>query len=80
MKSKISKSLSKPSPSLVTLIKQLNNFTDKTKYYDENLPNCKYRDLEYFRNFKEKFKSKSLFLLHLYICSLSKNFDDLYST
>ena len=80
MTSKISKSLSKPSPSLVMLIKRLNNFTDKTKYYDENLPNCKYRDLEYFRNFKEKFKSKSLFLLHLYICSLSKNFDDLYST
>ena len=30
-KNNISKSLSKPSPSLVKLINKLNNFTDKTK-------------------------------------------------
>ena len=36
--SSISKSLSKPSPSLVKLINQLNNFTEEIKDYDENLP------------------------------------------
>ena len=75
-KSNISKSLSKPSPSLVKLINLLNNFTEETKDYDENLPNCQYRDLGYFQNFSGKFKSKSLSLLHHNICSLSKNFDD----
>ena len=55
-KSNISKSLSKPSPSLVRLINQLNNFTEETKDYDENLPNCQYKDLRYFQNFSEKFK------------------------
>ena len=69
------KSLSKPSPSLVKLINQLNNFTEETKDYDENLPNCQYKNLRYFQNFWEKFKSKSLSLLHLNICSLSKNYD-----
>ena len=72
-KSNISESLGKPSPSLVKLINQLNNFTDKIKDYDENLSNYKYSDLVYFQNFSEKFKSKSLSLLHLNIGSLSKN-------
>ena len=67
--------MSKPSY-LVRLINQLNNFTDGAKDDDENLPNCQYRDLEYFQNFSEKFKSKSLSLLHLNICSVSKNFID----
>ena len=68
-KSNISKSLSRPSPSLVKVINQLNNFTEETKDYDENLPNCQYRDFEYFQNFSGKFKSKSLSLLHLNIYS-----------
>ena len=46
------------------------------KDYDENLPNCQYRDLGCFQNFSEKFKNKSLSLLHLNIWSLSKIFDD----
>ena len=57
-KSNISKSLSKPSPSLVKLINQLNNFTEETKDYDENLPNCQYRDFGYFQNFSEKIKRR----------------------
>ena len=61
---------------MVKVINQLNNFTEETKDYDENLPNCQYRDFGYFQNFSEKFKSKSLSLLHLNICSLSKNFDN----
>ena len=48
-KSNISKSLSKPSPSLVKLINQLNNFTEETKDYY-------YKDFGYFQNFSEKFK------------------------
>ena len=59
-KSNISKSLSKPSPSLVKLINQLNNVTRETKDYDKNLPNCQYRDLGGFQDFSEKYKSKSL--------------------
>ena len=66
-KSNISKSLIKPSPSSVNRINQLNNFTEEKKGYDENLPNCQYSDLGYFQNFSEKFKSKSLALLHLNI-------------
>ena len=69
-KSNISKSISKPSPSLVNLINQLNNFTEETNDSDEDLPNCQYRDLGYFQNFKERFKSKSLSLLHLDFCLL----------
>ena len=52
----ISKSLSEPSPSLVKLINQLNNFTEETRDYGENLPNCQYRDLGYFQTFIRKVK------------------------
>ena len=55
---------------------RLNQFTDKTKDYDEKLPNGQYRSLGYLQNFSEKFKSKSLSLLHLNIYSLSSNLDD----
>ena len=62
----------------VNLINQLNNFTDERKDLDQNLPYSKHRDLGYFQNFSEKFKSKSLFLLHLNICSLTEKFDEFY--
>ena len=75
-KIKISKIMSKPSSSLVKFIKQLDNFNEETKDYDECLPNCQYRDFGYFQNFSQKFKSKSLSLLHLNICSLWKKFDN----
>ena len=77
-KSSISKSLSKPSPSLVMLINQLNSFTGETNDYDENISNCQYRDFGYFPNFSEKFASKSLSLLHLNIWSLSNSFDNFF--
>ena len=32
--------MSKPSPSLVNLFNKLNDFTEETKDYDENLLNC----------------------------------------
>ena len=48
-KSNISKNLNKPSPSLVKLINELNNVTEERKHYDENLPNCQYRDLGPFQ-------------------------------
>ena len=63
--------MSKPSPSFDNLINQLNNFAEETKDYDENLPNCQYRDLGYFQNFSEKFKSRTPSLLYLNIFSLS---------
>ena len=75
-KSKIPKSLSKPSSFLVKPINQLNKFTEETKDYDENLPNRQYRNFGYLQNFSEIFKSKSLSSLHINICSLSKNFDE----
>ena len=54
----------------------LNNFTYETRDYDKNLPKWQDRELGYFHNFSERFKSKSLSLLNLNICSLSNNFDD----
>ena len=42
---------------------------------NENLPNCKYRDISYFSNLDVELKSKCLSFFHLNINSLSKNFD-----
>ena len=55
-KTNISKNLSELSPSLVKVINQLNNFTEETRDYGENLPNCQYRDLGYFQTFIRKVK------------------------
>ena len=43
---------------------------------NENLPNCKYRDISYFSNLDVELKSKCLSFFHLNINSLSKNFDN----
>ena len=45
----------------IPYIEELNNFTDELKDYDENLTNCKYRDLGYFQNVSEKVESKWAF-------------------
>ena len=55
---------------------QLNNFTDDEKENQLNLPNCKYRDTDYFRKFTKDFKRKVLSFFHMNVCSLTKNFDD----
>ena len=55
--------LNKPTDVLVNLMNQLNNFTDDKKENELNLPNCKYRDLNYFKNLIKEFKRKALFYL-----------------
>ena len=39
---------------------------------------CKYRYIEYFKKLSNPFKTKSLSLFHLNICSLQKNFDNFH--
>ena len=60
--------LNKPTDALVNLMNQLNNFTDDEKEYELNLPNCKYRDTDYFKNLTKDFKRKALYFLHMNIC------------
>ena len=40
--------LSKPTGALISLINQLNNFTDDKKENELQFPNCKYREIDYF--------------------------------
>ena len=69
--------LNKPSDALVTLMNQLNNFTDDEKENELNLPNCKYRDTDYFKNLTKDFKRKALSFFYMSVCSLNKNFGNL---
>ena len=48
--------LNKPTGALVNLMNQFNNFTDVEKENKLNLPNCKYRDTDYFKNLIKGFK------------------------
>ena len=61
-------------PNLKNLLCQLNNLSEKEN--NENLPNCKYRDISYFTNLDMELKSKCLLFFRLSINSLSKNFDN----
>ena len=61
---------------LKNLLCQLNNLSEKENIDNENLPNCKYRDISYFSNLDVELKSKCLSFFHLNINSLSKNFDN----
>ena len=70
-------SLNKPTDALVNLMTLLNNFIDDEKENELNLPNCKYRDPDYFKNLTKDFKRKALSFVHMNVCSLTKNFDDL---
>ena len=40
------------------------------------LPNCKYREIDYFQKLSKNFKRKTLSFFHINICSFIKNFDD----
>ena len=55
---------------------QLNNFNGDEKENELNLPNCKYRDTDYFKNITKDFRRKVLSFFHMNVCSLNKNFDD----
>ena len=61
---------------LKNLLCQLNDLSEKENNDNENLPNCKYRDVGYFSNLYVELKSKCLSFFHLNINSLSKNFDN----
>ena len=68
--------LNNPTDALVNLINQLNNFTDNKQENELNLPDCKYRDTDYFKNLTKDFKRKALSFFHMNVCSLTKYFDD----
>ena len=55
---------------------QRNNFTDDEKENELELPNCKYREIDYFQKLSRNFKRKTLSLFHMNVCSLTKNFGD----
>ena len=55
---------------------QLNNFTDDEKENELSLPNCKYRDTDYFKNLTKDFERKALSFFLMNVCSLTKYFDD----
>ena len=63
-------------PNLKNLLCQLNNRSEKENIDNENLTNCKYRDIYYFSNLDVKPKSKCLSFFHPNINSFSKNFDN----
>ena len=54
---------------------QFNNFTDDEKENELKLPNCKYRDIDYFQKLPRNFKRKTLSFFHMNVSSLTKNFD-----
>ena len=68
--------LNKPTDALVNLMNQLNNFTEDEKENELNVPNCKYRDTNYFKNLTKDFKRKDLSFFHMNVCSLTNNSDD----
>ena len=69
-------SLNKPTVALINLMNQLNNFIDDEKENELKLPNCKYKDKDYFQKLSRNFKRKTLSLFHMNISSLTKNYDD----
>ena len=63
---------------LSQLFNQFNNITENhTKKDPDNVVKCRYYDIEQIQTLNIPNKSKSLSLLHINTCSLSKNFDDL---
>ena len=54
-------------PNLKNLLCQLNNLSEKENNDNENLSNCKYRDISYFSNLYVELKSKCLSFFHLNI-------------
>ena len=63
--------LNKPNVALVNLMNQLNNFTDDEKKNELNLPNCKYRDTDYFKNLTKDCKRKVLSFFYMKVFSLT---------
>ena len=68
-------SLNKPAGALINLMNQLNNFADDEKENELKLPNCKYKDIDYFQKLSRNFKRKTLSFFHMNVSSLTKNVD-----
>ena len=68
--------LNKPTGASINLNIKLNNFTDDEKINYLKLPNCKYREIDYFQKLSKNFKRKTLSFFRMNVCSLTKNFDD----
>ena len=63
---------------LSQLFNQFNNITKNHTSRDSgNVVKCRYYDIEEIQTLNIPNKSKSLYVLHVNTCSLSKNFDDL---
>ena len=58
--------LNKPTDALVNLMDKLNNFTDGEKENELNLPNCKYRYTDYFKNLSKDIKRKALSFFRMF--------------
>ena len=68
-----SKFLSKPKTALLNLINQFNNYwNEQNNEKNRNLLDCKYRNIEFFKKLSNPFKTKSLSLFCLNICSPCK--------
>ena len=74
----LQRNLNKPTDTLVNLMNKFNNLTDDGKKNESNLPNCKYRDTDHFKNLTKDFKRKALFF-HMNVCSLADDFNILLS-
>ena len=63
---------------LSQLFNQFNNSTKNVRHRDpDNVVKCRYFDIAEILTFNIPSKSKSLPMLHINICSLNKNFDDM---
>ena len=64
----------------LNLINQLNNcFNDADKENNQNMLDGKNKNIECFKKLSNPFKTKSLSLFHLDICSLQQNFDSFHT-
>ena len=68
--------LNKPTGALISLMNQLNNFTDDKEENELKLPNCKFIEIHYFQKLSKNFKRKASSFFHTNVYSLTKNFDD----
>ena len=50
--------LNKPTGALINLMNQLFNFTDDKKENELKLPNCKHREIDYFKGFSKTSNSR----------------------
>ena len=58
----------------------MNNYSNEQNNEDnQDMLDCKHRNIEYLKKLSNPFKTKSLSLFYLNICSLQKKFDNFHS-